>query len=258
MALNAIKDGYRADVDGLRALAVLSVIVFHFDHRLLPDGYLGVDVFFVISGFVITRSLGRLDRTSLGSFLAAFYANRVRRIVPALAVCLAVTWLVASLFVPPGTPDYRRFWQTGVAAAFGVSNIFLAKQASSYFGSSAELNPFTHTWSLGVEEQFYCFYPLLFWVISIANAKRGSKTVAAIGAATLISGALFVFQPADTQAGAYFLTPYRIWELGLGCLVALTLGNVDWSNSGFGRLLSWLALAALTCSRTRPADTVPK
>ena len=241
------KHGYRPDIDGLRAVAVLSVMLFHFDRGLLPSGYLGVDIFFVISGYVITLALGRLDRSTLRGFLANFYANRVRRIVPALALCLVVTWLVTCLVVPSGAPDFRRFWQTGVAAAFGVSNIFLSAQASSYFGASAELNPFTHTWSLGVEEQFYFLYPVLFWAAGAATgeAKRRRVALAVLALASISSFALFALVPTDNTAAAYYLTHYRLWELGLGCITAFLVRDGERLERLPNTVLSLTAMAVL-------------
>ena len=150
---------YRPDIDGWRAVAVVAVVAHHFDKTWLPGGYLGVDMFFVISGFVITLSLLSRKVETFRSYLAEFYARRVRRLLPALIACVLVT-SIAVWFVDPAP---RQSIGTGIAALFGVSNILLTVQDVDYFSRSTELNAFTHTWSLGVEEHFYLFFPLILW-----------------------------------------------------------------------------------------------
>ena len=150
---------YRPEIDGLRAFAVIAVIINHFNKELLPSGYLGVDIFFVISGFVITSSLYQRTAQTFSEFLSGFYERRVKRLVPALVFFVLVMSLLICLF----NPDPDLSLKTGLASLFGVSNFYLLKQSTDYFSSSTELNVFTHTWSLGVEEQFYLLFPLLAW-----------------------------------------------------------------------------------------------
>ena len=141
------KLNYRPDIDGLRALAVVAIIVHHFNERWLPSGFLGVDVFFVISGFVISGSIAGRAQQPLGTFLGDFYRRRIQRLIPALVVCVAVTALLICLV----NPDPRTSLLTGLFALFGVSNLYLREVATDYFGSAAQLNAFTQTWALGVE-----------------------------------------------------------------------------------------------------------
>lgn len=160
---------YRPDIDGLRAIAVVAVILNHLEHSVLPGGYLGVDIFFVISGYVITSSLASNSDTHLGRTLLDFYSSRVRRLVPALIVMTLLTAAAIRLFDPyPGVSII-----TAAVSLFGLSNIFLFSQAINYFGHSAQLNPFSHTWSLGVEEQFYLLFPfIMHW---LSSNHRGSS-----------------------------------------------------------------------------------
>ena len=154
---------YVAGIDGLRAIAVLSVIIFHFESSLLPGGFTGVDVFFVISGYVISKSLARNYGEKLSVFLLEFYKRRLLRILPALLACLLVTGVISSLFIP-------EYWLsskndiTGASAFFGLSNFFLLSGEDGYFSQRVSFNPFVHTWSLAVEEQFYVIFPLMFFI----------------------------------------------------------------------------------------------
>ena len=146
---------YRPEIDGLRGLAVLAVVINHLNHNWLEGGFLGVDIFFVISGYVITASInGRLNQP-LGMFLGEFYRRRVQRLAPALITCVAITGLLTCLFVT----DPSSSLITGATALFGVSNIYLLQESTNYFGLDASLNTFTQTWSLGIEEQFYLVFP---------------------------------------------------------------------------------------------------
>jgi peptidoglycan/LPS O-acetylase OafA/YrhL len=165
---------YRPEIDGLRAIAVLAVIIFHFNEHLLPSGFLGVDVFFVISGFVITASLARHQESDWRPFLLGFYARRIKRLIPLLMTCILVTMLVGAFVISPGSDEFNSTWTTGIAALFGVSNITLQAQQSDYFASSTALNPFTHTWSLGVEEQFYFLFPILVFASGFSRHRPGA------------------------------------------------------------------------------------
>ncbi len=149
-------------VDGLRALAVVAVMIYHLRESWLPGGFSGVDVFFVISGFVVSLSVSHWIGGGIGNFLGRFYARRLQRIVPALLACLVLTSLLSVLLIP-------RAWLsssnelTGLYAFFGLSNYYLAFHNETYFSPLAAFNPYMHTWSLGVEEQFYLLFPLLFF-----------------------------------------------------------------------------------------------
>ncbi len=143
---------YQAEIDGLRAAAVIVVIIYHFAGTLVPSGYLGVDVFFVISGYVITLNLHGARKTTAAGYFLNFYARRMKRLLPALLVCMSVT---ALLFVLLATRPPKDAFHTAALALTGFSNMQLLHLSQDYFALDAQLNPFTHTWSLGVEEQFY-------------------------------------------------------------------------------------------------------
>ncbi|MEB3200380.1 MAG: acyltransferase family protein [Synechococcaceae cyanobacterium] len=214
---------YRAEIDGLRALAVGAVILNHFNHALLPSGYLGVDIFFVISGYVITASLAGRPTTTLRSFLGGFYERRIQRLVPALLVFVLITTLFSCAVNPKPLLPIR----TAATALLGASNVYLYKQSTDYFAQSTELNPFTHTWSLGVEEQFYLLFPLLLWASGFAQHNPGGarRLFWLISLGSLLSLAGFVLIHAHDQSAAYFLMPFRFWELAAGCLLFLAQRN---------------------------------
>jgi len=236
---------YRPEIDGLRALAVIAVIINHTIEELMPSGYLGVDIFFVLSGYVITSSLARREGKSLTYFISSFYARRVKRLVPALVLCVVVTSIFICLFDP--TPGVSL--KTGLTSLLGLSNIYLYTLSTNYFATSAELNVFLHTWSLGVEEQFYILFPFVIWFTGFSrqasNCTRNIFWVIVVVSAISLFG--FIFLSDTNQAAAYFLSPTRFWELGAGCLTFLCLDN---PNKFLHRLLeniraSWVLVALI-------------
>ena len=211
------KSKYRPEIDGLRAFAVVAVIINHFNKDLLPSGYLGVDIFFVISGYVITSSLANRQSKNFLDFVTGFYERRIKRLVPALVVFVLITSVLISFF----SPDPKVPLATGWRSLIGMSNNYLYQTSTNYFAESAELNPFTHTWSLGVEEQFYLLFPFLIWFSGFGQQQlRGSRNlvfwVGALMVASLIS---FIYLYQVNQPAAYFLMPPRFWEMATGCLI---------------------------------------
>jgi peptidoglycan/LPS O-acetylase OafA/YrhL len=210
-----VRTDYRPDIDGLRAVAVLSVLAYHYGAPLpkwlrLPGGFIGVDVFFVISGFLITSKLS--DDIRGGTFsVLAFYDRRIRRILPALIVMLAITLFASRFLLMPG--DYKALADSTATAAFGVSNFFFLAN-TGYFDQAADLMPLLHTWSLAVEEQFYVVWPLFLFVIA---AGRHRIDVAAIigGIVILGFGASLVWFDLDPKS-AFFMALPRAWELAIG------------------------------------------
>jgi len=218
--------GYIAPIDGLRTLAVLSVVLFHLWPAALPGGFTGVDIFFVISGFVVTGSLKGRRFASLGALSAHFYARRLVRIMPALILMLLATTAAATLFIP-------RSWlsdtipQVGRFAFFGLSNIVLATDTDSYFGPQASFNPFTHSWSLGVEEQFYLAFPfLLYWHQRVEGARiPARRVVRSIALLSIASLAIHALLDWLAPKFGFYLIVSRFWELGAGMLLCLTLDS---------------------------------
>jgi peptidoglycan/LPS O-acetylase OafA/YrhL len=211
------KGKYRPEIDGLRAFAVVAVIINHFNKSILPGGYLGVDIFFVISGYVITSSLYGRPSKDFKDFISGFYERRIKRLVPALSVFVLITSIAICLFNPEPGLSLR----TGLTSLFGLSNFYLLKQSTDYFAQSTELNVFTHTWSLGVEEQFYILFPFLIWFSGFGRqTKNGARNLfLAVGALTIASLVGFLYLYPMNQSAAYFLMPTRFWEMAAGCLI---------------------------------------
>lgn len=204
---------YLGFIDGLRAIAVVSVVLYHTDQSLIANGYLGVDIFFVISGFIVSYSVSQRKYHGFFQFVTDFYARRFIRIFPALFVCLVITSIATFLFVPDaflsGSIDGTRNY-----AFLGLSNVFLAR-GTDYFSAVTEYNPFTHTWSLGVEEQFYFLFPLLFstWALSLGK-KRIS--VAIYSTALVASFVIWLRLENSAPLQAFYMIYARFWELAVG------------------------------------------
>ncbi|MEW6428936.1 MAG: acyltransferase family protein [Thermodesulfobacteriota bacterium] len=212
---------YIPGIAGLRAVAVMAVILYHLQPEWLPGGYAGVDIFFVISGYVVSLAMARHRDLRLSDFLFGFYARRMVRILPALIVCMLVTVGVTILFVPPSwLSDSIR--STGLWAFFGIGNLALVRSDDGYFSPRVEFNPFTHTWSLGVEEQFYLLFPLIFffwWRESRHREGRRRAVLHFLEFTFLASLGYCWYLTAAAPSRAYYLLPGRFWELAAGALL---------------------------------------
>ena len=211
---------YRPEIDGLRAIAILAVVVYHFNPSLLPSGFIGVDIFFVISGFVVTYSLAHKPDQPWKDYLLSFAAKRIQRLYPALIVCVVVTGLVGCLFIPTPTISL----QTGIAALVGFSNLLLFHRSTDYFGQPANLNLFTQTWSLGVEEEFYIAFPILAGLCGfcVRRCQSGRQRLfLAVLSLSVVSLLGYLHFSRVYPSAAFFLMPVRFWELGAGCLTFL-------------------------------------
>lgn len=212
---------YLAEVDGLRAVAVLSVMIYHLNSQLLPGGFVGVDVFFVISGYVVSKSIAERPFGDLWSYFLAFYARRIVRIVPALVWCLVVSSIVTILFIPQSWLS-SSVTKTALSAFFGLSNFALVATNDGYFSPRVDYNPFVHTWSLAVEEQFYVVFPALFlvWLMwSGRDGWRGQVAAAVLPLAMGVSFLLAIWLGSTRPDWAFYLLPARFWELGAGALL---------------------------------------
>ena len=208
---------YVPHIDGLRAVAVLSVILYHISERWLPGGFSGVDVFFAISGFVVSASVAELPQMRPFALFGYFYARRIRRIVPALVVCLLATSVLAALFIPYAWLSQANE-QTGYYAFFGVSNFTLVLNSNSYFAPQVDFNPYTHTWSLGVEEQFYLLFPPMFAAWMAGGVwRRASAFLFGVGLIASLACAIWLGRTNPTYA--FYLLPSRFWELAAGVLL---------------------------------------
>jgi len=205
---------YRRDIDGLRAIAVLAVVFFHAKLPGFSGGFVGVDVFFVISGYLITGLIARDCQARRFSF-ATFYFRRIKRIVPALLCVYVGSTLLAAVLMLPS--DMVEFGKSLFASAAFVSNHFFYKLAD-YFGGQSDLKPLLHTWSLSIEEQFYLVWPVTFLLLSRWRILRLSSFIAIASAVSLVASAIMV---GYHKEAAFFLAPYRAWELLLGAWLAL-------------------------------------
>ncbi|TCK31471.1 peptidoglycan/LPS O-acetylase OafA/YrhL [Ancylobacter aquaticus] len=205
---------YRAHIDGLRAVAVLGVVLYHFGATWLPGGFVGVDVFFVISGFLISKSI--YGDVEAGRFsLLGFYERRIRRIAPAFLVVTAVTAAFATLILLPY--EMMIFGRSVLWSVFAAGNIFFF-QRTDYFGPAAQEMPLLHYWSLGVEEQFYFLFPALVLIA----ARFGRRAIVwSVPALLLASLAASQFMVTRDPAAAYFLLPFRAFEMLIGSALAL-------------------------------------
>jgi len=235
-----VRAGHIAGIDGLRALAVLAVVVFHLDAGWLPGGFVGVDVFFVISGFVVARSVAGVRAGTFGAYCAGFYRRRFLRILPALYVYVLVVALAGVLLLP--TAEVTRFVElTGAAAVFGVSNVALLWKAGDYFATASAYNSFTQTWSLAVEEQYYLLFPSVSWWWLRGRAR--GWVIGAVGVACGVSLASAWWFTVHWRAFAFFLLPARLWELGIGVLLRwlgerlVLRGGAWWSGVALAALL---------------------
>jgi peptidoglycan/LPS O-acetylase OafA/YrhL len=235
---------YRREIDGLRALAVLPVILFHAGYATFSGGFVGVDIFFVISGYLITTIL--INEMEQGSFsIAKFYERRARRILPALFFVILCTIPFAWLWMLP--QDFRGFSQSLAAVPLFASNI-LFFITSNYFDTSSDLKPLLHTWSLAVEEQYYVFFPLVMMFTWKLGKKWLFTIISVLAIFSIIAAEWFV---SSNPSFAFYLLPTRAFEILLGALVAFYLNNKPANhniNNQYGQFASVLGLLLIIYS----------
>ena len=212
---------YRPEIDGLRTIAILGVIIFHLKPDLLKGGFLGVDVFFVISGFLITTIIYKQIREQRFSFWA-FWKRRFKRLYPALAITVAVTLVIGTLILP--YPERGALPLQAIGALFSFSNILLWKTTGGYWDSASENISLLHTWSLSVEEQFYVCIPIFLFLCYSRFKSHVKKLFFALFFLSLISCVVFTD---IRQSATFYLLPTRMWELLLGGLFAIYKPNLN-------------------------------
>ncbi|MET1008099.1 MAG: SGNH hydrolase domain-containing protein [Propionibacteriaceae bacterium] len=238
---------FRPDIQGLRAIAVLLVVLYHAGVPGITGGYVGVDVFFVISGFLITGQLMR-EVTSTGRVhFGHFFANRLRRLIPPAALVLAVTVVVARQF---GSPfQFQQIAQHAIYTAGYVLNYRLASEGVDYQNANGPESPLQHFWSLAVEEQFYFLWPALLMACVLAVRRRPERLVAVVTgvlAAVVVVSLYFSVTVTESNAPlAYFALHTRAWELGAGALLALVATRLSAQPAWSSVLLSWVGVASI-------------
>jgi peptidoglycan/LPS O-acetylase OafA/YrhL len=238
---------FRGDVEGLRAVAVGLVLLYHAGLPAVPAGFVGVDVFFVISGFLITQLLLKELVQTGGISLKRFYARRAKRLLPAAAIVLAATAAMVVAFVPKA-----RWEDIGgdiVASAMYFVNWRLADRSVDYLAEDVEPSPVQHFWSLAVEEQYYLVWPLLLIVVTWF-ARRGGRSLGpslwlGLAVAGIPSLAWSVYQTAYEPASAFFITTTRMWELALGAAIAIGAGRLARMPRGVAIALGWAGMAGI-------------
>ena len=260
-----LRSGFRADIEGLRAIAVLAVVLFHAGVPGIGGGFIGVDVFFVISGFLITGLLWREVSTDGTVGLRVFYGARARRLLPASATVGVITAIGSAVLLSP--LQAKTVLGDGIASALYVSNYRFVLEDTDYFSSEMPPSPFLHYWSLGVEEQFYLVWPALIigtaWLVRRkcpridASSERPYLLVLALVAATSFALSFAATQPLPSVA--FFSLPTRAWELAVGGLVALTAGYWRRIPAMPAAVVGWagLAVVLLACVRLNSAMPYP-
>ncbi|HEX5087962.1 MAG TPA: acyltransferase family protein [Nocardioides sp.] len=250
---------FRPDIQGLRALAVLLVIVAHAGFGAFAGGFVGVDVFFVISGFLISQLLFREVERSGRVSIPGFYARRARRILPAATLVTIATIVASGIWL--SAIDLLEVCKDAVWAVFFAANVRFAAVGTDYFAQDQPPSPLQHYWSLSVEEQFYLVWPALLLGLVLLARRRALPPRLVLAVLALVTGASFAWSVVSTSSdplAAYFSTPARVWELGLGALTALVAGGLAprWSGLVRGLVctagLVCIAIACVTFSEATP------
>ena len=233
---------FREDIEGLRGVAILLVVLFHCDMPGFLGGFVGVDVFFVLSGFLITGILVHEIQTTSGLNLVEFYARRARRLLPAFAVTLIATLLIGTFILTPQELDLAA--RAARSAALHMSNVFFDKNTGDYFSPNVQSNPLLHTWSLAVEEQFYLFWPLLI-LLSVRWWRSTNALLTLLAGLTLISLGIGIGFTIKGGTFAFYELPARAWEFGIGGLALFLSRKNQRAFSPWGPAMGWLGFLAI-------------
>jgi peptidoglycan/LPS O-acetylase OafA/YrhL len=236
---------FRPDIEGLRAIAVLMVIAFHAELGRLSGGFIGVDVFFVLSGYLISGLLVREIEESGGLSLVRFYARRIRRLLPASLLMLVAIIVATRILLPP--TDQLPIAASARATFAYLSNLYFIRVSSDYFGGGSAGNPLLHTWSLAVEEQFYVLWPMLLLVLARMSGGRSLRKLFAwtMGFVVVLSFALSLWLTAHRPPVAFFLVFPRAWEFAVGALASLATQHATWLPHRIRTGLGWIGLLTL-------------
>jgi peptidoglycan/LPS O-acetylase OafA/YrhL len=243
----AVHGAFRPDIEGLRAIAVALVVMYHAGLPGFSGGFIGVDVFFVLSGYLITGLLVREVRLSGKVDYTAFYARRMRRLLPALAAVTLITLVAGSLVFAP--IEQTRSAISAISTSGYATNIRFGLSAGDYFGAALESDPFLHAWSLAVEEQFYLIWPVLIFLIYRAS-KSTRRPVVLISILTAASFCVSVYLTNSSPSWAFFSLPTRVWEFGLGGLAMMASTRARGLAGALG--LSTIILCAVRITGTTP------
>ena len=246
---------FRPDIEGLRGIAVLLVVAFHAHVWSWQGGFLGVDIFFVLSGYLITALLLQELETSGTLSLVGFYARRARRLLPAAAVVVVFVVVVGIFLLSP--IEQIRYSKTALATTLYASNLWFIRQSTDYFAADTANNPLLHTWSLAVEEQFYFVWPVLVWIgFRLARSRRGLCKI--LGGVSVLSLVACIWLTRTNQPWAFFGSPPRAWEFGVGgiaCMVPVTV----FTNKHWKFVASWAGLLVVLGAAMwfRPGEAFP-
>jgi peptidoglycan/LPS O-acetylase OafA/YrhL len=232
---------YRPEIDGLRSVAVLAVVIFHLNHHWLPGGFLGVDVFFVISGFLITSIV--FSQIQAGRFsIIGFWKRRIRRLYPALLVMVATVLCLGTFLLV--RPERTSLPKQAIASLLSFQNMLLWKNTGGYWDAASENLVLLHTWSLSLEEQFYIFLPCL--LLFLRRFGQGYERVV-LGTLLVVSLAASIYLTSINRSGAFYFLPTRMWELLIGSILAISVGRGQgpresrfansWQGLGLGMIL---------------------
>ena len=247
--MKSIRSDFVTGIESMRGIAVIAVILYHFDTNLVPSGFLGVDLFFIISGFVITKSLYKIKAKNISEYLLYFYSARFKRIFPALIVAVFFTLILLVLTDQINTISLR----TGAASLLGLSNLYLIKVQDDYFGVDQGFNVFNHTWSLGVEEQFYILLPVLLFLL-----KENRRALIYTSLFLLAVSFILYVSLSEHIVFQYYSPITRLWQLMMGSVAyQLYKNNNTLINPKWTILFFILVIVCFFIDRDYIAITVP-